>query len=256
MKSEQDILYRIFANLAISQRSICEYPEFSKRERKAVANKVIAWLEKEKGILEAMDEDEKDMIYKRVGNRDRIVQQAHWCWESEECLLWAIGLVDQIEIPYYSKNTRDLFAEIDRNTNLKPIVHNPVAMIDKYMKCDGMIDLILSKTKLRTRKEIEDEKNIAMIWFWRAIEGKNGVFEREPFQTIVNRAFDDPEIFEAAKNIPISEDGMDLLIGKKKKFISLNDESIKYAVACAGWRQKALEWILNDESWGNTTPDN
>ena len=112
MKSEQDILYRIFANLAISQRSICECPEFPRRERKVVANKVIAWLEKEQGILEAMDEDEKAMIYKRVGNRDRIVQQAHWCWESEECLLWAIGLVDQIEIPYYSKNTRDLFMEV------------------------------------------------------------------------------------------------------------------------------------------------
>ena len=46
MKSEQDILYRIFANLAISQRSICECPEFPRRERKVVANKVIAWFDK------------------------------------------------------------------------------------------------------------------------------------------------------------------------------------------------------------------
>ncbi|MFR6344315.1 MAG: DUF4272 domain-containing protein [Christensenellales bacterium] len=254
MKSTRDILYRALANIAVSQRSICEWPGHPKEERKEMAGKVIAWVEKDKNILEAMDEDEKSMIYKRVGNRDREIRQAHWCWESEECLLWAINIVDEIELPYYEKNTRDLFAEMDKYTKLEPIVHDPTALIDKYTKHD-VVDLILSHAKLRTEEEIEAERDIAMIWFWRAIEGKSNIFKKKPFKKIIERTFQDPEITKAVDSMPVAPDGMDLLVGNGKRFNSLNNEDISYAAACAGWRQKALEWILNDETWEDTTAD-
>lgn len=254
MKSTRDILYRALANIAVSQRSICEWPEYPKKERKREAEKVIAWVEKDMGILEAMDEDEKSMIYKRVGNRNGEIQQAHWCWESEECLLWAINIVDEIELSYHAKNTRDLFAEMDKYTKLEPTAHDAAALIDKYTKYD-VVDLILSHAKLRTKEEIEAERDIAMIWFWRGIERKADIFKKEPFKEIIERTFQDPEITKAVDRMPVAPDGKDLLVGKRKRFNSLNNESISHAAACAGWRQKALEWVLNDESWEDTTAD-
>ena len=48
---------------------------------------------------------------------------------------------------------------------------------------------------------------------------------------------------------------MDLLVGKMKKFSSMSREEIHYAEFLSEWRQKALEWVLNNESWDDTTPD-
>ena len=76
-----------------------------------------------------------------------------------------------------------------------------------------------------------------------------------PYKEIIEKTFQDPEITKAVDSMPVAPDGKDLLVGKKKKFYALSEEHMVHAMIYAGWRQKALEWVLNDESWEDTTAD-
>ena len=255
MKTSEEVLNRIFINLALAERSTCQggWPSYPRRNRRAWLKNLKNWLEKENRILQAMNEDEKKMIYKHMGTNTTI-KELYWYWEAEEVLCWAVNIVDQIEIPYYKKNIRQLYSAIDAFTGYEPITTGPSEMIYKFSKIDAM-DALLSQIHMRPQEEIEAERDRAMIWHWRAIERKADIFKKEPFKEIIERTFQDPEITKAVDSMPVAPDGKDLLVGKKKKFYALSEEHMVHAMIYAGWRQKALEWVLNDESWEDTTAD-
>ena len=253
MKTSEEVLNRIFINLALSERSVCQKGGQPRRYRKERLKILRNWLEKENRILQAMSKEEKKMIYKHMGT-DTTIKELYWHWEAEEVLCWAVNIVDQIEIPYYKKNIRPLFSAMDAFTGYEPIVKHPTEMICKFSEIDAM-DILLSQIHMRPQEEIEAERDRAMIWHWRAIEKKADIFKKEPFKEIIERTFQDPVITKAVDSMPVAPDGRDLLVGKKKKFYGLSGDYMDLAVIYAGWRHKALEWVLNDESWDDTTAD-
>ena len=235
MKTSEEVLNRIFINLALSERSSCQggWPSYPITRRIVWLKDLRNWLKKENRILQAMSKEERRMIYKHMLGTDTTIKELYWHWEAEEVLCWAVNIVDQIEIPYYKKNIRELFSVMDSFTGHKPVVKDPTEMIYKFSKIDAM-DILLSQIHMRPQEEIEAERDRAMIWHWRTVEKKADIFKKEPFKEIIERTFQDPVITKAVDSMPVAPDGRDLLVGKKKKFYGLSGDYMDLAVIYAG----------------------
>ena len=256
MKNAREILIRILGCIALSARGSCEWTRMPKSERQKDLAIVKQWMEFESEIYEQFTEKEKKLFETRIGSiKRKKVSEFVWYWEATEVLAWTIGLIDGIEIPYYKENTTDVMRVLDEKTGILPLTKGtPYKLIQKFAN-NHVIDSILAHAHIRDTRIVEEERDRAMIWHWRAMEGKDNIFQQVPFISIIEKTFGDPSVTKIVDSLPIANDGMDLLVGKMKKFYSMSREEIHYAEFLSEWRQKALEWVLNNESWDDTTPD-
>lgn len=256
MKNSRQILIRILTCIVLSGRGSCEWTNIPKGERKEYLEATKKWLSFEKEIYDDFSEYEKRMFEKRIGSiKRKEIAEFVLYWECTEVLAWCIGLVDAVEMPYYKENITEIMRVLDEQTGILPLIGNDPEQLTIKFSENHVIDNILSHAKMRDRESIEAERDRAMLWHWRAIEGKEDFFKKVPFKEIIEKTFQDPEITKAVDSMPVAPDGKDLLVGKKKKFYALSEEHMVHAMIYAGWRQKALEWVLNDESWEDTTAD-
>ena len=119
--------------------------------------------------------------------------------------------------------------------------------LDKAMNHD---DVYLLNQEIET--QISLQRDIYMLWYWRS--RINHEFDVRKGNSIADAIADifSPQEFEAAKKIKRIQG--DFAFGGRP-FSQLTPKE-KYSMELRmRWRYHALEWILNDESWYDTSTD-
>lgn len=92
------------------------------------------------------------------------------------------------------------------------------------------------------------EKEVAMLWHWRAIEGDNPIFREESIEDIVRRIFGlQYEILLSQINIH-NYSGKDFILNNKL-YSDLSDEEKECTKIISMWRYHAFEWIVGNSLW-------
>lgn len=86
------------------------------------------------------------------------------------------------------------------------------------------VDEMMKKTVLKSEEDIEFRRKIAMLWHWRAIEGKNQT-NKQDF------CFHDKPIYK------------------------FDDFFIRHLYKRTLWRYHAFQWILSCEDWYDISTD-
>lgn len=177
-----------------------------------------------------MTESDKHLFEKKVGNPflKHIFQQKEFEYEAIEPLLWSLGLVKRLS-SYDWYVTRDL--HVDLKTDV-PDTHKR----------------LLEKVVLRDEDEIILQDQVAMLWHWRAIEGKNQLFKKEPIKDILLGIFGDAYKDAINKILKRQKQKQDFMIGDKYVY-ELNSEGISHLYKRTMWRYHAFEWLLTEEDW-------
>lgn len=114
------------------------------------------------------------------------------------------------------------------------------------------MDELCKAAELRAETQISLQRDIYMLWYWRS--RINHEFDVRKGNSIADAIADifSPQEFEAAKKIKRIQG--DFAFGGRP-FSQLTPKE-KYSMELRmRWRYHALEWILNDESWYDTSTD-
>jgi hypothetical protein len=189
------------------------------------------------GFWPDVEEDERRLLEAGIG---RISEQqridAGWLAESIACLLWALKFIPQI--PSYDHEAGDLVNAI------------PAISIKDLVK----------QAQLRSREEIERQRDIAELWHWRA-RTRRLQEEGHSFQLPNDYTIEQVIELAASKGAengdlphPIQSDFP--AIGKPYRDLSL--EEYAQVTSIAQERHKALNWLCGYSPkglWTNTPTD-
>lgn len=234
MKSVQELIERTQIQLVLHDRLIWEngYSEgrfHSIEERKQQQCLEASWIVS-RGIDTAMNIEDRQLLNQEIETVETSVrsQRSFEC-ESIEPILWACSFVKAL------------------------------TPIGKFMKSDfhalliGQTKDYLSKTgKLREEDQIVNQRDVFMLWYWRSkIDQK---FETPKGLSVVDAiasTFTQQEVMCAKKIRRVEGD----FAVRGIPFYSLTPQE-KYMLGnCIKWRYHALEWVLNEESWYDTSVD-
>ena len=252
MKNEKEIIKRAMAMTLISRRCLDEFREVggvirNQKTRQDSCKELRKWIE-EKELLNIFTNDEKDIIYTNVGDNPGVVTWAFLAHDAIEPLLWTVGLADM--------NTPIYIRSVDHYEEVLPT-----------MTEDFNLEEVGKGAKLRDRKEIEKKRDLAMLWQWRAIEGKQPIFKHKKLKAIIEKTFQDDELTKLADEIKTGKWGKDFWIEKipfrvypgpdikNVSFHELPEEEMKRIQYVAEWKQKSLEWVLCDDDWDDVSAD-
>ena len=236
MKTVDELIGRAMVLLQMADRCGLEYRYcqggvHTKKERKEQQRFLRRWLEKN-GFMCYMTDTEKKIFDKRIGNpfNKKILNQNLFQSESIEPLLWSLGLTKRLHSydNYSLVSTEDF---IEAHYKLK--VHVP-----------NTYEELMKKVSLRREEEIELQDQIAMLWYWRVIEGKKA-FKKESVRDILLEIWGDAyktAIYRALKG----KEDFQIYGTPVYKLSSLEFEHLYYR---AKWRYHAFEWILTEEDW-------
>lgn len=113
-------------------------------------------------------------------------------------------------------------------------------------------DHLFQTGKLRNEDQIINQRDIFMLWYWRSkTEQKFGTSKGMSVLDTISSIFSQQEVM-CAKEIRRVEGDFAI---RGIPFYSLTPKE-KYMIGnCVKWRYHALEWILNEESWYDTSVD-
>lgn len=198
-------------------------------EREKQRGVIFNWM-KDNDYVKYMTETEKSLFKKIVGNPflKRVFQEKHFEREAIEPLLWSLGIVKRL-------TSYDRYVLTDFHKTLN--VHVP----DTHK-------VMLEKAVLRSEEEITFQDDIAMLWHWRAIEGRNPIFKKESIKDMLLDIFG--EYYKDAINKILSRQKkkQDFMIGDKYVY-ELNSTEVSHLFMRTKWRYHAFEWLLTDDAW-------
>ncbi len=131
--------------------------------------------------------------------------------------------------------------------------------IGKFMQSDFHALLIgqskdyLSQTgRLRNEEEIASQRDILMLWYWRSkIERKFDTTKGMSVVDAIASTFTQQEVMCAKRIRRMKGD----FAVRGIPFYNLTPKEKYMLGTCVKWRYHALEWVLNDESWYDTSVD-
>lgn len=235
MKSKMEIVKRAVCLLCYVDRCSLEDTVFdgirrSLEEREKQRSIIIKWL-KEKGYYAFLTNKEKEIIETPVmeeTNTDVLI--CHSDYECIEPLLWSIGLVNSL-------SNYDGFI-LDN-------LHIPLKIGPKHS-----MEKLAEYCKSVSKKRLIEQREIAMLWYWRCLESRSSSSKMINYFDEINRTF-------GAKSIGILEEyelfdrnKCDFVV--KGKIISeLGDEELAILELIAEKRLYAFEWLCTDTEWDN-----
>jgi len=183
-----------------------------------------------------MGGSEQKIIRKPTEMTPQTMVDISWMAESEECLLWALGLIDGIP-PW------DTQADVEHLKKLP----------------EGTIAELMTSAELRPAEEISEQREIAELWHWRSrtrklqegsspVELPDGLTFSEIVRMSAERAESD--------GLFISIDGDFPAFGRAYSSISPEEWSIATSIAME--RHKALNWLCGfapGNRWDETPTD-
>lgn len=236
MKSIETICIRAVILLCLSDRCALEKSYingrvYSLKAREVQRQAIYNWLLK-KGYSKYITYDEKRIFEQEIGkgNSDDIISMQIQ-YESIEPCLWVLGIKKALT------NYDDFVLE-----DFHPILE---------IGSNHSLEVLIERCKFKDENEIIDKREVAMLWNWRAIEGKNPIFKERNAREIIISTFGD----EYKKIADMIEYGSrDFKVGNKQ-FYELNGNELEKVKSIAYWRQYAFEWITGENYWDKVEID-
>lgn len=231
MKDIKEIVARAIILLTISDRcalesSVAEGKSYSMKQREDQRLAMISWLERN-GYYEYMTENEIYFMRQAAGKGDNAMEM-QFQYEAIEALLWSLGLVKKLSS--YDQYVLDDF-------------HPVLQISDQHT-----YEKLEKSCMLRSEREISLQNKIAMLWYWRVIEGANPLFYHKSLKQIIVDAFGE-EYGEILLQISGFNNEQNDFIVKRKKIAELSEMELEHLKKRAQWRYHAFEWMLSGMSW-------
>lgn len=240
MRTADEIIGRAANLLCLADRcglenKVCAGETYTRKQRESQRLIIYGWL-KNNNYIQFMTEAEKFLLEKKVGNPfiKKVCQQKFFECEAIETLLWTLGLTRRLS----SYNNYILIDWQDFNeVHLKLKTNIP----DSH-------EQLLKKIVMRSEEEIVFQDQIAMLWHWRAVEGKNPIFKTESVKDILIEIFGDDYRNAINRILGGQKDKQDFKIYDKYVY-QLNSTEIQHLYKRTAWRYHAFEWLLTEEDW-------
>lgn len=198
-------------------------------ERQARKQLVAAWAAA-RSLDHAMDARDATLLSQAVDTIDpRTAASRSFEFEAVEPLLWACGFVEQLT-PANRFICRDFHPLL---------IETPLAQLCR-------------RAALRSEAELAARRDRYMLWYWRSRVGES--FTAQAGHTVIDAiaaAFSPAEVACARK---IRRTSGDFAV-RGRPFSQLSKKERFCIGQCIRWRYHALEWVLNDETWYDTSTD-
>ena len=113
-------------------------------------------------------------------------------------------------------------------------------------------DELLQTGRLRKEEEIASQRDIFMLWYWRSrLERAFNTVKGMSVMDAVASTFTRQEVTRAKRIRRVKGD----FAVRGIPFYDLTPREKYLLGSCVKWRYHALEWVLNDESWYDTSVD-
>ncbi|MBD5508995.1 MAG: DUF4272 domain-containing protein [Lachnospiraceae bacterium] len=233
MKSIKEIMVRAIILVCLSDRcaleeKIIEGKRYSISEREKQREAIRNWLDNV-GYMQYATREERYLFDKSIGKgnkNDLLRYQVQY--EAVEPCLWSLGLVNRLSD--YEQFVLEDF---------HPILQ--IGIRHSYEKVE-------EQCKLREKKEIELQTEIAMLWHWRTREAYNPIFTEESIGSIVENTFG-KQYLNILSQIPYININEKDFVLKNGMFANLSDKEKRYIEVISLWRHHAFEWIMGNTSW-------
>lgn len=239
MKNTEEILRRAVLLLCLSDRSAMEEEcingvAYSLIERENQRKSILSWIQ-QKGYYAFATEEEKSAFTEPVnGTRADDIMIMQIQYEALQPCLWALGLVDKLSG----------YAHFVIND------YHPTLHISK----DHSFEELLLRCKVKSKKEIDFQVEVAALWHWRMREYNNHSFANKDIHEVIRSVFGDKYlsildyILEQQKLTPgLFEKGTTNNISSDNGPIALMER--------ARWRHHAFQWIKDSETWDEVELD-
>ena len=244
MKTAKEILARSVILLCVSDRCAMEkiywHPPLSTQQREQQRLAIWEWLN-EKGYTDYITEKEKDFFLSKLwrGFSSPYVQNFQWQYEAIEPLLWTLGIVEK-----RSGYNRYVV------TDFRPMLQIKQDSEDSsvFVNSTHIMEEVLDKCELRSEDEIRLYHKVAMLWCWRATQGKKPIFRKKSAKEIIIEIFG--KEYEKPANIILRKSGEDNdFVVNNKSVSKLSYNEVARLCLIAKWRYHALEWMMVDKEW-------
>ena len=235
MKSKEEILKRTVILLAFSDRcalekKIIDGVSRSLNEREMQRQAIVNWL-MHTGYYDSASEKEKQ-IFNRVitdkTNEDILFSQNDY--ECLEPMLWSLGLVGGL-------SGYDTF-----------VIHDfhPILRFGKKHS----IKSLLKSCHIVSNAQIQDCREIAMLWYWRCLEYRNGLSKLMDIKNTIYNIFGEKyiQLLHAYNQFDC---GANDFVVMGKKVVELNNEEMEKLLIISERRFYAFEWMSTDAEWDN-----
>lgn len=232
MKSVEDIIKRSVALLSFCDR--CAHEEeylegrfYSLEMRENQRKIVYDWIVRI-GYDSYLTDIENELFQKPVSvDKDTYITSKSVLYECLEPLLWSIGLEKKIS-NYDNLVLKDFHSTL---------------MIGRYYD----LNKLMQKAKLVDIEEIKRQRDIAMLWNWRA--KTFGLQLTQDIDNVISKTFNE-DLIKITK-IKLTKESPKDFIALNKPYHLLANNEVAQLEQIALWRQHALEWILSEEEWDN-----
>lgn len=238
MKSKEEILKRAIVLLAFSDRCAIEKKTVdgvkrSLTERETQRKAIFSWLQR-MGYYESACEREKEIFNKEITEKtDEEILLMQSEYECLEPLLWSIGLISELS-DYNDFVLRDF---------------HPILGFGKNHSFEALAEgcRTVSEAEINVRREM------AMLWYWRCIEGRNNPNESFNVKKAVGDIFGENIAYLLSECGQFDAAVNDFTVNGKS-IADLTDAENEKLSVISERRFRAFEWIAADSEWDNIDP--
>ena len=232
-KTKEEIIQRAVCLLCFVDRCALEGTVFdgvfrSLTEREDQRKIIIKWL-KEKEYYSYLTAKERQYIetpvIQQTNDEIHIFENDYY---SIEPLLWSLGLVNKLA---------------DYNNAVKYNLHLPLKIGPAHS-----FGMISDYAKMRSFDEINKQREITMLWYWRSLECRNYASKTLDFKEAINKTFGN-KYTEILKDYKYFDQDRGDFIVSGKCVSKLSDKKQLALEIIAEKRFYAYEWLFSDEDW-------
>lgn len=233
MKTLEEILRRSVCLLCFADRTSLEKKvvggiSHPLQEREAQRNIIIRWLN-EKEYYDSLSTIERDAIETPVVRKiNTEILYMHNDYECIEPMLWAVGLVPRLS---------------DYNEFVLSNLHIPLKIGAKHT-----LATLAKSCKLRSTDEIEDKRELAMLWYWRCLEARNPSSGEINYLTAVTEIFGEHHRDLLKRYKEFNTKAGDFVVNGNL-VSELRAEQLAKLEVIAERRFYAFEWMCSEDDW-------
>lgn len=237
MKTLEEIIQRSVCLLCFVDRSSLEKKvvggiSHPLQEREAQRNIIIRWLNEKEYYEHLTDIERKAIETPVVRKTNNEILYMHNDFECIEPMLWVIGLVPKLS---------------DYNEFVLSNLHTPLKI-----GANHTLSALAKRCKMRSVDQIEEKRELAMLWYWRCLEARNPSSEINDLLSAVTEIFGDRH-----RDLLRHYKGFDVKIGdfivNGKPVSALRGEQLAKLEVISERRFYAFEWMCSEYDWGSVS---